>query len=248
MNDSAGTFFIELSSIFDPQGFDAAQKKFKETSSVSDGIYADLNKQSSNFSKNFLSSARLSFSGAQSQLSSFFDFTSSGFLDMEALAKQTFSNILASFISSLTEMSLKAAASGIFGSLGFGGGGTSGILSGLLGSRRGGGPIGATGPYYLHEGEFVLPPEVVSAIKQSRAPATSASSSSSGAQTAAAQSADSITVNAPITLNVSGALDGDVKKICEEISSAARRGVSWAVEQAKISYKIGKQKSGESSL
>ncbi len=246
MNDSAGTFFIELSSIFDPRGFDAAQNKFKETSSVSEGIYADLNKQSSDFSKNFLSSARLSFSGAQSQLNGFFDFTSSGFLDMEALAKQTFSNILASFISSLTEMSLKAAASGIFGSLGFGG--TGGLLSGLLGSRRGGGPIGSTGPYYLHEGEFVLPPEVVSAIKQSRAPAISASSSPSGAQAAAAQSADSVTVNAPITLNVSGALDGDVKKICEDISSAARRGVSWAVEQAKISYKIGKQKSGESSL
>ncbi len=67
-------------------------------------------------------------------------------------------------------------------------------------------------------------------------------------QNNAGESVINITLNSPITINANQDSPINAREICEEIASATRRGVSWAVEQAKISYKIGKQRSGEVSL
>ena len=149
---------------------------------------------------------------------------------MDNLAKQVFSSITNSALSAFSNFATNA----IFGGLT---GGTS-FFGGLLGSRRTGGPINKTGPYYLHEGEFVLPPEIVDSIQNTPA----------NTQTNSGENVINITLNSPITVNANQDSPLNAREICEEIASATRRGVSWAVEQAKISYKIGKQRSGEVSL
>lgn len=237
MTDSAGAFFIELSSLFDPKGFNEADKKLKQSSSSFSGYFNGLNSQSESWAELFSSSAARAANSSSSSLNGFFNLTSKNFLNLEALAQQVFGNMLSNFLS----VSAQMAASSVFGSL-FGGGGS--LFGSLLGSRQTGGPIDQTGPYLLHSGEFVLPANTVSAIKQN----TSAPAAFDATQTQAQQGAViNITVNTPVTLNGSASA-ADARTLCEEISSAARRGVSWAVEQAKISYKIGKQKSGEASL
>lgn len=237
MTDSAGAFFIELSSLFDPKGFNEADRKLKQSSSSFSGYFNGLNSQSESWAELFSSSAARAASSSSSSLNGFFNLTSKNFLNLEVLAQQVFGNMLANFLS----VSAQMAASSVFGGL-FGGGGS--LFGSLLGSRQTGGPIDQTGPYLLHAGEFVLPAQTVSAIKQN----TSAPAAFDSAQTQAQQGAViNITVNTPVTLNGSASA-ADARTLCEEISSAARRGVSWAVEQAKISYKIGKQKSGEASL
>ena len=218
MTNSAGSFFIELSSLFDPQGFKEAQKQIKESSQEFSTYYKQLNKQTDTWSSNFISGASKINVLSSASLTSFFDATSKNFLNLENLAKNVFSNILSSFLSMGAQMATQSFFGSIFG------GGTS-LFGGLLGSRRTGGPINQTGPYLLHEGEYVLSPEA----------------------TTAQETPVNITVNTPITINTA-ASSSDVKALCEEISQAARKGVFWAVEQAKISYKIGKQKSGEASL
>ena len=238
MTDSAGAFFIELSSLFDPKGFNEADRKLKQSSSSFSGYFNGLNSQSESWAELFSSSAARAASSSSSSLNGFFNLTSKNFLNLEVLAEQVFGNMLSNFLS----VSAQMAASSVFGSL-FGGGGGS-LFGSLLGSRQTGGPIDQTGPYLLHAGEFVLPANTVSAIKQN----ASAPAAFEAAQTQAHQGAViNITVNTPVTLNGSASA-ADARTLCEEISSAARRGVSWAVEQAKISYKIGKQKSGEASL
>lgn len=237
MTDSAGAFFIELSSLFDPKGFNEADRKLKQSSSSFSGYFNGLNSQSESWAELFSSSAARAASSSSSSLNGFFNLTSKNFLNLEVLAQQVFGNMLANFLS----VSAQMAASSVFGGL-FGGGGS--LFGSLLGSRQTGGPIDQTGPYLLHAGEFVLPAQTVSAIKQN----TSAPAAFDAAQTQAQHGAViNITVNTPVTLNGSASA-ADARTLCEEISSAARRGVSWAVEQAKISYKIGKQKSGEASL
>ena len=238
MTDSAGAFFIELSTLFDPKGFNEADKKLKQSSSSFGSYFDGLNAQSTNWADNFSASAARASVLSSSSLNSFFDITSKNFLNLQVLAEQVFGNMLSSFLSTMAQMAASSAFSSI---LGVSGGGS--LFGSLLGSRQTGGPIDETGPYLLHAGEFVLPSQTVSAIKQSAAPASLAAQSASFASGAVIN----ITLNTPVTLNGSASAQ-DAKKLCEEISSAARRGVSWAVEQAKISYKIGKQKSGEASL
>ena len=218
MTNSAGSFFIELSSLFDPKGFKEAQTQITQSSKDFSKYYTQLNNQTDKWSNTFISGADKINVLSRTSLNNFFDFTSKNFLNLETLAKEVFSNILSSFISMGTQM----ATQSFFGSL-FGG--SSSLFGGLLGSRRSGGPINQTGPYLLHEGEYVLSPEAASAQ----------------------ETPFNITVNTPITINAS-ASSGDAKTLCEEIAQAARKGVSWAVEQAKISYKIGKQKDREASL
>lgn len=218
MTNSAGSFFIELSSLFDPKGFKEAQKQITQSSQEFSNYYKNLNQQTDKWSNNFINGAAKINVLSSASLNSFFDSTSKNFLNLESLAKNAFNNILSSFLSMSTQM----ATNSIFGSL-FGG--ASGLFGGLLGSRRSGGPINQTGPYLLHEGEYVLSPE---AARAQETPVN-------------------ITINTPITINAS-ASSKEAKELCQEIAQAARKGVSWAVEQAKISYKIGKQKDREASL
>lgn len=218
MTNSAGSFFIELSSLFDPKGFKEAQNQISKSSQEFSQYYNQLNNQTNRWSNNFISGANKINVLSSASLKNFFDSTSNNFLNLESLAKEVFSNILSSFLS----MGAKMATQSFFGTL-FGSG--SSLFGGLLGSRRTGGPINQTGPYLLHEGEYVLSPEAASAAQETPF---------------------NITVNSPITINASNS--SNAKELCEQIAQAARKGVSWAVEQAKISYKIGKQKDGEASL
>lgn len=218
MTNSAGSFFIELSSIFDPQGFKEAQKEINQSSQEFSKYYNNLNNQTDKWSSNFISGANKINVLSSASLNSFFDSASKNFLDLENLAKGVFKNILSSFLSMGAQMATQSFFGAIFG------GGTS-LFGSLLGSRRTGGAINQTGPYLLHEGEYVLSPEA-----------------------AKAQETPTITINSPITINAQTSSSTNAKELCEQIAQAARKGVSWAVEQAKISYKIGKQKDREASL
>lgn len=231
MNDNANSFFIELSTLFDPAGFDAAQNKLTQSESVFNSYFKNLEEKSSSFAGVFESYSSKATTNSLSAFSSFFDVTSKNFLDMENLSKQVFSSIANSALSSFSSFATNALFGGVSGETSF--------FGNLLGSRRSGGPINKTGPYYLHEGEFVLPPEIVENIQNNPLPNTQANTG---------ESVINITLNSPITINANQDSPLNAREICEEIASATRRGVSWAVEQAKISYKIGKQRSGEASL
>ena len=219
MTNSAGSFFIELSSLFDPKGFKEAQTQIEQSSQEFSKYYNNLNNQTNKWSNNFITGASKINVLSSASLNNFFDITSKNFLNLENLAKTVFSNILSSFISMGMQMATQNIFSTVFS------GGTS-LFGGLLGSRRTGGPIMQTGPYLLHEGEYVLSPE---AARTQETPLN-------------------ITINTPITINTQTSSNTSAKELCEEIAQAARKGVSWAVEQAKISYKIGKQKDREASL
>lgn len=230
MNDNANSFFIELSTLFDPSGFDEAQEKLTQSENSFNTYFKNLEDKSADFASIFESYSSRASANSISAFSGFFDVTSKNFMDMDNLAKQVFSSITNSALSAFSNFATNA----IFGGLT---GGTS-FFGGLLGSRRTGGPINKTGPYYLHEGEFVLPPEIVDTIQNTPA----------NTQTNGRENVINITLNSPITVNANQDSPLNAREICEEIASATRRGVSWAVEQAKISYKIGKQRSGEVSL
>lgn len=231
MNDNANSFFIELSTLFDPSGFEQAENKLTQSENSFNSYFKNLEDKSSNFAEVFENYSSKASSNSLNAFSGFFDVTSKNFLDMENLSKQVFSSIANSALSAFSNFATNA----LFGTTS---GGTS-LFGGLLGSRRSGGPINKTGPYYLHEGEFVLPPEIVESIQNNPTP---------NSQANAGENVINITLNSPITINANQDSSLNVREICEEIASATRRGVSWAVEQAKISYKIGKQRSGEVSL
>ncbi|ACC98631.1 hypothetical protein Emin_1079 [Elusimicrobium minutum Pei191] len=227
----AGKFFIELGAVFNPKGFEEAETRAGKTTREIGCSFEELSVKTNAYSKameNFISGAA---AGSNSHMQKFFDKSSKSFLNLEDLTKKTFASITQSFTSMITQMIAKSALSGVMNL--FGGG-----IGGMLGSRSSGGPIGKTGPYLLHEGEYVLPKDVVSSIKQYSVPNSGGGINGGGVN---------ITVNTPVTVN--GGLGGlDARTLAEEVSSAARRGASWAVEYAKINYKIGKQKSTEVSL
>ena len=238
MNENkAGNFFVELGAVFNPQGFDEADERASATAATVSKSFDSLNVKTSEYGANM---ARFIDNGSKlsaGYMKSFFDGSSKNFLDLGALTKNVFDGMLASFTSMITQMMVKSALSGVMGL--FGGGG--GLLGGLLGSRKTGGPIDQTGPYMLHAGEYVLPGDVVSSIKQGAAP------SGPGGGNISAGGAVNITINTPVTVN-GPASQTDARALAEEISDAVRRGAAWAVEHAKINYKVGMQKSGEASL
>ncbi len=248
MSESAGNFFIELSSIFDPKGFEDADRRLSKSNAEFNNYFRDINTRNSAWSQSFSQSVSSMTSKSQNSMAGFFNFTSGKFLNLESLGKSMCENIKTSFTSALSSMVSSLAMSGLSSLFG----GAGGFLGGLLGSRRSGGPIGQTGPYLLHAGEYVIPPELVEAIKTNRAPSLNTAQANDLQSTGGATGSNiNITINTPVSIQNAAAQPlgaVDAKKLCEEISSAARRGVVWAVEQAKISYKIGKQKSGESAL
>ena len=231
MNDNANSFFIELSTLFDPKGFEEAENKLTQSESSFNNYFKNLEENSSNFSAVFSDYSSKASENSLNAFGNFFNMTSKNFLDMNSLATEVFSSIANSALSAFSTFATNA----LFGTAT---GGTS-LLGGLLGSRRSGGAINKTGAYYLHEGEFVLPPEIVESIQNSPAGIP---------QESAHESVINITLNSPITVNGNQDNSLSAQELCEEIASATRRGVSWAVEQAKISYKVGKQRSKEVSL
>ena len=230
MNDNTNSFFIELSTLFDPHGFEEAENKLSQSESSFNNYFKNMEENASAFADIFENSSAKASENSLNAFGNFFDITSKNFLDIDNLAKQVFSSVANNALSALGNLAINNLLGGIGGSSLFGG---------LLGSRRSGGAINKTGAYYLHEGEFVLPPEIVASIQNNPTPNT---------QNIGQESTINITLNSPITINGNQENALNAQELCEEIASAARRGVSWAVEQAKISYKIGKQYSNEVSL
>ena len=230
MNDNTNSFFIELSTLFDPKGFEEAENKLSQSESSFNNYFKNIEENASAFADIFESSSSKASANSLNAFGSFFDITSKNFLDIDNLANQVFSSIANNALSALGNFAINNLLGGV--------GGTS-LLGGLLGSRRSGGAINKTGAYYLHEGEFVLPPEIVASVQNNPAP---------NSQNNGQESIINITLNSPITINGNQDNAISTQELCEEIANAARRGVSWAVEQAKISYKIGKQYSNEVSL
>lgn len=240
MIENIAKFCVELEAVFEDSGLKQMYNDFRSAGDEVADIYDALKREAEESGGIVVNSAFSGFSSLKSGLEDFFNFTSESFGKIDDLIKSVWDNMVSSFAQALSKMAANNLLSAIFG----GGGGLFGSLfGGILGARRSGGPIEQTGAYYLHEGEFVLPPEVVSAIKGGGY--NSAPDSGSGRGSAAGDI--NVTLNTPITFN-GAPQNSDVRKICEEISNAARRGVSWAVEQAKISYKIGRERSSESSL
>ncbi len=238
MIENIAKFCVELEAVFEDGGLKQMYNDFRNAGEEVAEIYDALKREAQESGGVVANSAYSGFSSLKNGLEDFFNFTSESFGKIDDLIKSVWDNMVSSFAQALSKMAANNLLSAIFGG---GGGLLGGLFGGLLGSRRSGGPIEETGPYYLHAGEFVLPPEVVSSIQGGGYNPAPAYSGGAGAGNI------SVTLNTPVTFN-GAPQNSDVRKICEEISNAARRGVSWAVEQAKISYKIGRDRSSESSL
>lgn len=237
--DNIAKFCVELEAVFNGGGLKEMYKDFTDAGKEVSAMFEDLRREAQSGGDIIAATAFSGFSSLQSNLEDFCNLASESFGRLDVLIKNVWENMASSFINSLAKMAANNIITSVFG----GGGLLGGVFGGLLGSRRSGGPIDKTGPYYLHAGEFVLPPEVVGAIKGG----SYSPKQNSGHSSSSASGVVNITVNTPLTVNGS-AERNDAQKLCEEISRAARRGVSWAVEQAKISYKIGRERSSESSL
>ena len=191
-----------------------------------------------NWTRNWLGFLESATSKGASAFQSFFTSTSSGFLNLETLCKDVFTSIWQAFADMISRMAAKAAILSVFKAGGLFSGD---IFTTILGSFDTGGPVRATGAYQLHQGEFVLPPSVVSAIKEDRIPQADYSCGAGGA------AGISMTINAPVTIN-GNAEAAQARAIASEIAEAARRGATWAVEHSKITYKVGQSRTAEAAL
>ena len=238
--DSIAKFCVELEAVFNDGGLKSIYNDFTEAGKEVSLMFENLRREAQSGNDAVASAAFSGFSSLQNGLEDFCNLASESFGRLDVLIKNVWESMASSFIDALAKMAANNIIASVFG----GGGAFGGFFGGLLGSRRSGGPIDETGPYYLHAGEFVLPPEVVGAIKGGSYQSAHAGA---GQSPSASPNIVNITVNTPLTVNGSAERIG-AQELCEEISRAARRGVSWAVEQAKISYKIGRERSSESSL
>ncbi|NLO90838.1 MAG: hypothetical protein GX410_02430 [Elusimicrobia bacterium] len=197
--------------------------------------------QGTNWTRNWLGMIDSATGDAAQAFKNFFDRTKGQFLDLETLCRDIFNAIADAFADMVARMAAKAAILSVFKATGLFGGS---ILDTVLGSFDTGGAVQATGLYRLHQGEYVLPPEVVRSIKEDRAPSAAGAAYGQGAQI-------SLTVNAPVTVNgaASGAAGREAaREIAAQIAEAARRGTAWAVEHSKITYKVGQSRTAEAAL
>lgn len=157
-----------------------------------------------------------------------------------------FQSILDAFLDLIAQMVAKLA---IYGLLNFFTGGTGGLVGKLLGFSEGGlvpGSVGAAMPAIVHGGEYVLPASVVSAIRSGQA----TGQQTGGLAIAGAYGGTAgVNINIP-AVNIYGNMANilDVKAVAGELTEAIRRGVSQAVDLAKVSYKVGYARKGETSL
>ena len=179
----------------------------------------------------------------QAAIKDFFDFSSENFGNLGTLAEKAFKGIRDAFYDMIMQMAAKAA---VYGFLNFVSGGSFGTAMGGMKSfvtRAAGGPIpgpeGSPMPILAHGGEFVLSANVVKAIK-----AGQPTSGISGGTAAAISGGSSATIYQ--TFQVSGG--GDVKETLKAIARAARNGTTEALDAAKVLYKQGAKRSGETAL
>ena len=156
MNDT-NSFFIELSALFDPKGFEEAESKLSQTESSFNDYFKNIEENASAFSNIFAEYSSKASKSSLNAFGDFFDVTSKNFLDIDNLAKQVFSSVANNAFAALSNFAVNGLLGGALGS--------GSLFGGILGSRRSGGAINKTGTYYLHEGEFVLPPEIVAGIQ-----------------------------------------------------------------------------------
>ncbi|MDD2772984.1 MAG: hypothetical protein PHP45_04735 [Elusimicrobiales bacterium] len=172
--------------------------------------------------------------------------TAKGVFDaIDKFATSLFQSILQAFLDLIAKIVAKLA---IYGILNLFTGGTGGIVGKLFGFAEGGLVPGAAGqavPAIVHGGEYVLPASIVSAIRSGMAP--SGAMRGGGLAFAGAGGGISVSLNAPITINGGLGSDSDVRSVCEQLTSAMKTGVSWAIENAKTSYKVGARHDGESA-
>ncbi|WP_428897826.1 hypothetical protein Dip518_000010 [Parelusimicrobium proximum] len=229
MTNNNSKSFLEIGAVFNSEGFEESDRRMEETARSFASSFEEISSNAEKFSSNIFKSIDKYSKNAGLSMDKMFASSSKGFINLENIGKKTFNSLLESFLSFSSKMLANSLISGLGGI--FGGGGS--ILSGVLGSRERGGDIPQTGPYLLHEGEYVLPKHTVNRLK-----------SGSGGSSAGNIN---ITVNAPINIS-SQESQQDARAVAEEISQAVRRGAAWAVEYAKISYKTGKNRAGEVSI
>ncbi|MCX5783365.1 MAG: hypothetical protein NTW04_02855 [Elusimicrobia bacterium] len=258
----------KLSREFDKNlaGLDGAQDAAKTSSAAFSDMQADSRRATNNMSggfdlfKNNLKSGGADWSkswektvgGAAGYFLSSFGKSMKDmgviFQNFENFSDGVFESLTRSFSNMLSDMAGQAAKSSIFGSGNLFGGLLGGVASGvgnLLGFAEGGLVPGNAGDPLMavvHGGEYVLPSEVVSAIKSGNAPSLPPKS--------AVSNSSQVTINHSPVININGQIssDIDVRRVAQELAEATRRGVSWAVEQAKVSYKVGLSRSGDAAL
>ena len=148
MTENIANFCIELDAVFNDGGLTQASEDFKSAGQEISSLLNSLQTKAKSGANVFTQSALGGFSALKSGLEDFFNYTSRAFLDLDLLIKSVWDNMVNSFFEALAKMAASSMLSSIFGGMGSAAGG-------ILGSRRSGGPIDKTGPYYLHEGEFV---------------------------------------------------------------------------------------------
>ncbi len=174
---------------------------------------------------------------AKTAFTDFFASTSSDFLNIEALAKKMFQNILNSFLDMVAQMMAKKAVLALFT-----GGGS--LLGGLLGSWASGGYTGDGDPNevagVVHRGEFVLSAETTKALR-------SGSSLYNVSTTSSAVNNSGVDFTQNNTFNISGDA-ANIGTLCEKIAEATRNGLRQAGEMANVITKVGTKKAGNTAL
>lgn len=181
-------------------------------------------------------------------LGDFFNFTKDSFLEIGNLADKIFNAILDSFFDVVGKMASTAIAEPIFGGIGgvLGGvfGGVVDFVGDLFGFRFGG-TIPKTGPYMLHAGEYILPAEVVDAIRSSQRPPLTAAAGGLNI----GQNLSNLTLKQTINIQTpANQRNLNIKELALELKRASKEGLSWAVDLAKVNYKIGKTGEGQIAL
>ncbi|HUT85959.1 MAG TPA: hypothetical protein VMW66_03885 [Elusimicrobiales bacterium] len=190
--------------------------------------------------------------GSTKALGEFFNFTKGSFLELGTLTNKLFNSILDSFFNMVGEMASSSITNSILGGGGTLGASMFGGLGSLVGSGldllgfRFGGSIPKTGPYMLHAGEYILPSEVVDSIRTSQRPPLSAKPSG----TNFGGNSSNMTLNQTVNIQSSNSTKRglNIRDIATSLKQASKEGMSWAVDLAKVNYKIGKAGQGEISL
>lgn len=205
---------------------------------------ATMEARGANWTERWLSMLANAENRAAQVIENFCTKSSADFLKVESLVLGIFDSILQAFLDMMAQITAKLAILSIFKALGlFSGGVLDTVLGNVLGSRQIGGPIGQTGQYLMHAGEYVLPAEVVSAIKTDRAPEPAAVAA--GPAFGSGQTVFNVSPTIHVGAGVSAS---DARRVSEEITDAVRRGVSWAVDQARVTYKAGRARAAETAL
>lgn len=175
---------------------------------------------------------------AANAIKNFLDKSSVGFMNFGFLAQNLFDSILDAFLDMIAQMVARLAVLNLFKAVNIFSGG---FLAPLLGAFETGGAVGATGPYLLHAGEYVLPASVVSAIKAAQAPSAGggAAEFAAGSGGGAASGGAVFNISPVINMNAAAGQD-DIKQLVRKITEATKQGVSWAVENAGVNYKVGR--------